>query len=393
MTGTPAFFSLRAAMQSNLDAGANDRANFWVHAQAAQSRLAMTRDFRDASEEMKRLLRRIEEIDEAQQLRFSERNQPVPDSVDQGKLELQPGGKQVRVDVPRKFRKQRLARGMAIAGVVAAVVTAIVMVKKPAILIVLIRGGFGDAKSEMPQSAVRSPLAAEPKLQPPPLAASNAIDAEPAGQHRPFLTVPPQKNSLRSDQIWPIGLRTTTEVDGGMLVIKGLAAGARLSVGRPLHANSWELNASDLNSAFIIPPSGFAGTMDLTVELRLDGAVVDQQSMQVEWRGKTTSAVPEVSTVRMEPGEVTRLLTRGEALLASGEIAAARAMFKRLADNGEPRAALALAETYEQSTLDRLGARGLVPEIEMAQTWYERAKELGSVEAQRRLDLLASRSK
>jgi TPR repeat protein len=40
-----------------------------------------------------------------------------------------------------------------------------------------------------------------------------------------------------------------------------------------------------------------------------------------------------------------------------------------------------------------LGAKGLVPDMAMAQTWYERARELGSIEAQRRLDVLASRSK
>jgi hypothetical protein len=364
----------------------------------------MNGDFRDPSEEMKRLLRRIEEMDEAQQLQlpqaqslerfeFSERTHPLSDSGDQGKPALRPHGTQAGLEVSRKSRKRRLARGTMIAVVVAAVVAAIWVVRMPAILIAVIRDGIDDSKSEMLQSAARDPFDAEPKVQPPRVAASNAINPESAKQPHPLVTVALQKTSLPSDQVWPIGLRTTTEGDGGTLVINGLAVGATLSVGRRLHANGWELNAGELNDAFIIPPSGFAGTMDLTIELRLGGVTVDKQSMQVEWLGKTTSAAPQVSTIQMVPGDISRLLMRGEALLASGEIAAARAMFKRLADNGEPRAAFALAETYEQSTLERLGAKGLIPDMAMAQTWYERARELGSIEAQRRLDVLASRSK
>jgi hypothetical protein len=354
----------------------------------------VTENFRDPSEEMKRLLRRIEEIEEAQQLQSSERPPVNLDSSDDGKPALQPYDEQIGLEVSRKFRKRRLARGIiTIAGAVGAVVAAISMVKMPAISIALISDRFADSKSELLRSAARAVLDAEPKVQPPVLAASNAINSESGKQPRPFPTVPLQKTSLQSDQVWPLGLRTTTETDGGTLIIEGLAVGATLSVGRPLHANSWELNAGDLNSAFIIPPSGFAGTMDLTIELRVGGATVNKQSMQVEWLAKTTSAVRQVSTIRMEPTDIARLLTRGEALLANGEIAAARATFKALADNGESRAAFALAETYEQSTLDRLGARGYVPEMEVARTWYERAKELGSIEAQRRLDVLAGRSK
>jgi hypothetical protein len=351
----------------------------------------VTGDFRDPSEEMKRLLRRIEEMDEAQQLQsrqaqslesseFGEQTHPLADSGDHRKPALQLHGKYASLEVSRKSRKRRLARRVLIAVVVAAVVAAI--------SIAVMRDRIGVL-----QSVARGPFDSEPKVQPLRSAASNAINPELAKQPHPRLTVALQKTSLTNDQVWPIGLRTATEGDGGTLVINGLAVGATLSVGRPLSANGWELNASELNGALIIPPSGFVGTMDLTIDLRLGGVTVDKQSMQIEWLGKATSAAPQVSTVRMGPGDVSRLLMRGEALLAGGEIAAARAVFKRLADNGEPRAAFALAETYEQSTLERLGAKGLVAEMEVAQRWYERAKELGSIEAQHRLDLLARESK
>src|SRR5215475_8838018 len=102
----------------------------------------MTGDFRDPSEEMKRLLRRIEEIDEAQQAQLpqaqsleSERTPPVAALGDSGKPALQPRGKQVGLRVWGAFRRPGLARRTTIASIVAAVVAAILMVKMPAISI------------------------------------------------------------------------------------------------------------------------------------------------------------------------------------------------------------------------------------------------------------------
>jgi TPR repeat protein len=171
------------------------------------------------------------------------------------------------------------------------------------------------------------------------------------------------------------------------LLVRGLALGAKLSVGQPSDVDGWELSVEDLGGAVIIPPAGFVGTMDLTLSLRRGAATSDRQSLQVEWAGGTAAAL--VPTARLEPSDVARLLQRGEELLANREIAAARAVFKRLADNGEPRGAFALAETYEQSTLERLGAKGILPDMAAARTWYETAKALGSTEAQHHLDLPA----
>jgi len=363
----------------------------------------MTAPFRDPSEEMKRLLRRLDEIDETQQLqaihaecleRFevTERTGPLSDSGDRRSAHLRPDGRQLDPEGSRRFRKRRLAQRSTVAGVLAATVATIVMVKTPAISIALISDGFNNSKSEMLQPGARASHDAAPTVQPPSLVASRAIDSEGASRRHARLIVASGKTSLPSNQVWPIGLGSTPDGEGGTLVIEGLAEGTMLPVGRPLHADSWELNADDLNSAFIIPPNGFVGTMDLTIELRLGGATVDKRNMQVEWLGNTTSTPQQASATEMTNDDMTRLLMRGEALRAGGEIAAARAMFKHLAKGGDPRAALALAETYERATLDRLGARGLVPDRGMAQTWYERAKEMGSIEAQHRLDLLASRS-
>jgi TPR repeat protein len=87
------------------------------------------------------------------------------------------------------------------------------------------------------------------------------------------------------------------------------------------------------------------------------------------------------------------LLRRGEAFLATGDIAAARLVLQRAAEAGDARAALTLAETYDPIMLEKLGIQGLASDIAVARTWYERAKEFGSAEAMQRLGILASRAR
>ena len=61
-------------------------------------------------------------------------------------------------------------------------------------------------------------------------------------------------------------------------------------------------------------------------------------------------------------------------------------------EGGDPRAALTLAGTYDPIVLEKLGIQGFASDIAAARTWYERAKEFGSAEALRRLEMLASRT-
>jgi hypothetical protein len=60
---------------------------------------------------------------------------------------------------------------------------------------------------------------------------------------------------------------------------------------------------------------------------------------------------------------------------------------------GLARAALMLAGTYDPIILEKLSIQGLASDIAAARTWYERAKEFGSAEAMRRLEILASRAR
>ena len=87
------------------------------------------------------------------------------------------------------------------------------------------------------------------------------------------------------------------------------------------------------------------------------------------------------------------MLERGQDLLKDGKIAAARALFEYVAETGEARAAFLLGGTYDPAVLEKIGAKGVSPDLAMAQKWYEKAKKLGSDEAGTRLEKLASEAK
>jgi TPR repeat protein len=109
-----------------------------------------------------------------------------------------------------------------------------------------------------------------------------------------------------------------------------------------------------------------------------------------------TAAVPELAIPgdaihQLDPNEVASLLKRADALIASGDLAAARLVLRRAAEAGDARAALTLAGTYDPTVLEKLGVHGVVPDLAMARSWYEKAKQFGASEATSQLELLASK--
>jgi len=325
------------------------------------------------TEELKRLLRQIEEIDPQEKQALP----AVPGVNVQPHAGLQSPGKQTELWG---------ALGVAILIVVAAGVGAILALKLPAISIVVVRDGASDTKFTTAPSAAR-----------------NATNPEPAPRSRPLLIGALQRTPLQPDQAWPLGLRIAPEATGGTLVVKGLVAGAKLSVGRPSDTNGWELKADEIDGAVIIPPPGFAGSMELSVELQLaEGLVAERQSVQLEW-ARPAEPKPAIAQTRgvdapgfavrkLDPDEIAALRRRGEELFADRDVAAARLMLLRAAEAADARAALALAKTYDPIALSDLGVGRAFADPAMARSWYEKAREFGSTEAQHRLDMLARRS-
>ena len=236
-------------------------------------------------------------------------------------------------------------------------------------------------------------------------------------------------------------------VQGGAesaVIIRGLLPGMELSNGDAVAADASQVAATTLGKTWIAPPESFIGSADLVAELRLpDNKIADRLAIQLEWgppispeptRGPSdweepglpispTSAPPQLDrqqivagppispeptqgpSDREEPGppistvpaprqldgeEIAVLLKRGKDLIATGDLAAARLVLQRAADANDIEAILALAATYDPYVLRELKVYSFAADAGMARTWYEKARQLGSSAALRRLDMLTS---
>jgi TPR repeat protein len=122
-------------------------------------------------------------------------------------------------------------------------------------------------------------------------------------------------------------------------------------------------------------------------------AANDEPRLAGPLRGATVEHVTEPSPTpsALNADAIAAFLERAQELVSSGDIAAARVLLLRAAEARDPKAALALAATFDPIILQRTGAYGVVPDVPSARSWYEKAREFGSEEASRRLEMLARR--
>jgi len=97
------------------------------------------------------------------------------------------------------------------------------------------------------------------------------------------------------------------------------------------------------------------------------------------------------ATRELDAESIKRLLQQGDQFVASGDLVAARLIYRRAAESGSAAAALALGATFDPVVLAKTGARGVGADVEKARMWYEKAREFGSPEAPRRIEMLANR--
>jgi hypothetical protein len=81
------------------------------------------------------------------------------------------------------------------------------------------------------------------------------------------------------------------------------------------------------------------------------------------------------------------MMKNGADRMENGDIAGARLMFQRAARTGDAGAAFALAETYDPLVLRKLGGRITImfADLALAQSWYKKARDLGSTLAPERI--------
>jgi TPR repeat protein len=182
------------------------------------------------------------------------------------------------------------------------------------------------------------------------------------------------------------------------LTMVGFETGTKLSAGTPLGATSWQISARDLGKAFAYAPKDFVGVMDAAIDLRSSDRLVDSQVLRLEWVQRKEAILvpapePSKAVVAAQPLDqqaIANLIKRGEDFVKKGDIASARIALRRAADAGNAQASLALGRTFDPAFLSEQGVLGFGADVTQARAWYEKAIQLGSAEASRRLARLAT---
>ncbi|WP_222874717.1 hypothetical protein [Terrihabitans soli] len=138
--------------------------------------------------------------------------------------------------------------------------------------------------------------------------------------------------------------------------------------------------ASDRGAAPLPPPAAPAPIQA--------APVVPEAPKQVATLSIQPLAEPAPVVPQLTAGELTTLMARGRRFVESGDFSSARPVYRRAAEAGYAEAALALGETYDPRALQQRGAVGMNGDLVQARKWYEKAKELGSLEAPTRLERL-----
>jgi hypothetical protein len=196
--------------------------------------------------------------------------------------------------------------------------------------------------------------------------------------------------SVGSKVALPIEVGPTGAVPKGSFVtIRGLPPAASLEDGHAVGPGWWAVPLSALSSLVVQMPEGVSGRSEMVISLiALDGRLLAQSrsALAIQSASSGPGPLPPPPPVAPKLTEqqragAERLLARGEAYLANGNIMGARDFFERAADAGLAVAALRLAATYDPSVLKRLETQGVAADVALARKWYEHARALGSPDA------------
>jgi hypothetical protein len=185
-----------------------------------------------------------------------------------------------------------------------------------------------------------------------------------------------------------------TETERLLVVFRDVPAWLSMSKGATIGNSIWLLPAHQANDVWLESSDTAAtGTAALIVQLaRIDGGILAERKVQVRVRAHAPLGNQTiVASSPLEQAVILQLQARGELLLDTGEVEAARTLLRTAAEAGSVAAALRLAETYDPGEVQRLGVTAVSADPIEAVRWYERAEALGSSVAASRLLSLGRR--
>jgi hypothetical protein len=223
----------------------------------------------------------------------------------------------------------------------------------------------------------------------------------------------------------------------GFISLRGLPPNVTLTAGQSIAAGSWTVPIAELATLKADIPAGLSGQASVLISLiALNGRMLAQARTTLVVEPSTTpsasaegartegapperaapgvpaptpppqaakeetktpaapSPAPAARPAELSAAEKERAehaLAQGGQYLARGSVLVARQYFQLAAEAGLAEAALRLAATYDPTELQRLEVSGVVPDRDMARKWYERARDLGSRDAEALLARLSGR--
>jgi hypothetical protein len=284
---------------------------------------------------------------------------------------------------------------------------------------ILVGGGLGYLTTRLNHADGSSALAAAAAQ--PPAAAAAAIttvapQAAPASR-KPIamarLDVADVSGGLNS--MIPLALHAE---EPGMeqniiLKISGLPKSAYLTAGSRVGDSDWQLTAADAVGVKLVVPRADAPRFNVGVTAlepktgemvaptkEITVAITDPQVTVVPASAPPPTAVkvsaPSASdegataiplpsqqmAAASPPADPENLVSKGDILLKTGDLAMARQFYERAyAEGAKAAAAMGAAKTFDPVVYAQLKVQGLQPDPQQALEWYERAKAAGSAEA------------
>ena len=228
-----------------------------------------------------------------------------------------------------------------------------------------------------------------------------AIAIETKAEPEPSSRLIAEDQRAIANEPMPLEVSVDNAVQNASLRLAGLAAGTHLSAGSQVSDSSWQVPLDRLKNVYLYAPTDFVGVMNSALDLLgPDKRLIDRREVRFEWLAKKESRPEPGSSiwpanpapVQSLNGDVaSSLMKRGQDFLGTGDIAAARILFKRLADAGIADGAFAMARTYDPRYLTEHKVIGVVGDESKARVFYQQAAQLGSVEAAHMLEQTVSK--
>lgn len=209
----------------------------------------------------------------------------------------------------------------------------------------------------------------------------------------------------------PLDLAAIPAEDEAPLALKitGLPDDAYLTQGTEIANGEWMLKPGEIEGVKLVVPQAETPQLDLavaaveektgtqaappremTVELDLNSLKVLPANAPPEAQSGTLPPLPQAIPLpqEVENSDAKTFLSKGEALLKTGDLVSARQFFLKAHGLGLAEAAYGVGQCYDPAVYTAMNVHGLKPDAAKARDWYEKAAAAGHEKAKAALQAL-----